>query len=91
MCCGSGMFFLDPGSELFLSGIRIFSIADPGSASKSLGVLAKVDVFGLTIYDQDPGSRHRIRIRNTAFPDSFLHPKLFTWHDPDSVHLIIIL
>ncbi len=45
------MFFLDPGSELFLSWIRIFSIADPGSASKSLGVLAKVDVFGLTIYD----------------------------------------
>ncbi len=27
-CCGSGMFFLDPGC---LSRIRIFSIPDPGS------------------------------------------------------------
>jgi hypothetical protein len=33
-CCGSGMCIPDPGSEFFPSRILIFSISDPGSASK---------------------------------------------------------
>ncbi len=38
-CCGSGMFIPDPGSEFYPSLIRIFSIRDPGSASKNLSIL----------------------------------------------------
>ncbi len=40
-CCGSGMFILDPTFFHNGSRIRIFSIPDPGSTAKNLGILTQ--------------------------------------------------
>jgi hypothetical protein len=50
----------DPG-RLFGSRIRIFSIPDPGSASKNLSILTQKIVF-LSSRKYDPGCSSRIRI-----------------------------
>jgi hypothetical protein len=45
--CGSGMFIPDPGSDFFHPGsrFRIFSIPNPGSASKRLSILTQKNGF----------------------------------------------
>jgi hypothetical protein len=59
-CCGSGMFIPDPGSEVFPSRIRIFSIPDFESASNYLSILTQT--WFLSSWKYDPSCSYRIRI-----------------------------